>query len=225
LLGGKGIPALFVEAYGSVELSGAAMVRISPPFLHPTQGGFVGWPLPGYSVRIVDDAGVEVSPGVVGELLMKGPGVLRGYHGRDEATGATVQEGWLRTGDMASRGRTGAVSFAGRQKDVIKSGGYSVFPAEIETKLLEHPEVTKAAVVGVSHPTKGQVPVAVICLEPGSDVEPDHIREWIAAKVARYKAPRRVVVIDEADLPYGPTGKILKRVLADAIDDDRVIGA
>lgn len=212
---GKGVPAMFVEAYGSVELSGAAMLRVSPPFLSPSEGGFVGWPLPGYSIRIEGDDGTELPAGEVGELMINGPGVLQGYHGRDEATADTIRGGWLRTGDLASRGRARTIKFVGRHKDVIKSGGYSVFPAEIETKLLSHPSIAKAAVVGVDHPTKGAVPVAVVCLEPGGGGEADALCAWIAERVARYKAPHRVIVIDESEMPYGPTGKILKRRLAE----------
>jgi acyl-CoA synthetase (AMP-forming)/AMP-acid ligase II len=216
---GRGVPALFVEAYGSVELSGAAMLRISPPFLSPMQGGFVGWPLPGYSVRIVSETGVEVAAGEVGELMITGPGVLQGYHGRDEATQDTIREGWLRTGDLASRGRARSVKFVGRHKDVIKSGGYSVFPAEIETKLLQHEAVSKAAVVGVPHPTKRAVPVAIVCVEPGAAVSAEELRDWISGRVARYKAPRLVLIIDEDEMPYGATGKILKRQLAERYAD------
>ncbi len=215
LPGGRGVPALFVEAYGSVELSGAAMLRVSPPFLSPAQGGFVGWPLPGYSVRIVDEHGEEAARGQVGELMITGPGVLHGYHGREEATRDTIRDGWLRTGDLASRGRARTVQFVGRHKDVIKSGGYSVFPAEIETKLLQHPAVSKAAVVGVAHATKRSVPVAVVCLEPGSELAAEELRDWISERVARYKAPHAMYIIGEDEMPYGATGKILKRQLAE----------
>ena len=210
-----GVEATFVEAYGSVELSGAAMLRVSPPGLSPSAGGFVGWPLPGYKVRILGEDGRQVPAGVVGELSIKGPGVLKGYLGRDKATRKTIDgDGWLNTGDLASRTRLGTVRFAGREKDVIKSGGYSVFPAEIETQLLQHPAVFKAAVVGISHPSKGAVPVAVVVLEANGEADPEAIREWIGLRVARYKVPRSVHILPESELPYGPTGKVLKRELS-----------
>lgn len=222
---GRGVPAVFVEAYGSVELSGAAMLRVSAPFLSPMEGGFVGWPLPGYSVRIVDERGVERKTGEVGELLISGPGVLHGYHGRDDATRDTIDDGWLRTGDLAARGRARSVRFVGRHKDVIKSGGYSVFPSEIETRLLQHEGVAKVAVIGVSHPTLRAVPVAIVCLEPGADVDAESLRDWISTRVARYKAPRKVFVIDETQMPYGATGKILKRELVDRFQNAAGTGA
>lgn len=214
--GGVEIPSGFVEAYGSVELSGAALVRVSPPWWQPEAGGFVGWPLPGYRARVVDAQGQRKPPGEVGELWVRGAGVLRGYMGRD-AAGTLMGEGWLRTGDLASQGRLGWVRFAGRHKDVIKSGGFSVFPAEIETKLLARPDISKAAVVGWPEPSKGAVPVAVVCGDEagGGALDAAEILAWIGEQVAGYKRPRAVVVWSPEAMPYGPTGKIVKaRVVA-----------
>ncbi len=214
-LGPVQVPAAFVEAYGSVELSGAAMVRVSLPWLSAQRGGFVGWPLPGYQVRIADESDQVIKPGEIGHLQIRGRGMLKGYMGREGATrDAITSDGWLRTGDLASRSRLGVVRFAGRQKDVIKVGGYSVFPAEVESALLGHPDVVKAVVVGVEDALKGARPVAVVCLRGGSDASGQEIGRWVSQRVARYKAPRQVHVWDAARLPYGPTGKVLKRRVA-----------
>jgi acyl-CoA synthetase (AMP-forming)/AMP-acid ligase II len=212
-LGPARVPAVFVEAYGSVELGGAAMLRVSPPWVSPDEGGFVGWPLPGVKVEVRDEAGAALPEGQVGELWVQAGGVLRGYWGKEEATRETVQGGWLKTGDLASKERLGVVRFAGREKDVIKSGGYSVFPAELEAKLLEHPEVARAVVFGVEHPQKRFVPAAAVCLRPGARASEEELQGWIGARVARYKVPARVFVVEPEALPQGATGKVLKRQL------------
>ncbi len=203
------VPAVFVEVYGSVELSGPAMVRISPPWLEPAQGGFIGWPLPGIKVRVLDDQGRELPVGEVGELWVHSKGALQGYLGREEATREALQQGWFRTGDLAARTWTRALRFVGREKDVIKSGGFSVFPAEIETILLLHPAVEKAVVVGVQHARRGAVPVAFVC----GEVSLEAIEDWLSGRVARYKQPWDFVGLAPEELPYGATGKVKKTVL------------
>jgi len=222
--GAPPIPATFVEVYGSVELSGAAMVRISLPWVSPSIDGFVGLPLPGYRARVLGPDGAELSRGQTGELFIRGPGVFKGYLTEPSAPaeGASVgpsEPGWLRTGDLAQRTRLGFVRFVGRDKDVIKTGGYSVFPAELETRLLLHPDIIKAAVVGVPHPTRGATPIAVVCLRPGAEPDDEAILRWLQSHVARYKAPRRVVIIDPDQMPYGATGKIEKRLLRERFKD------
>ena len=119
-----------------------------------------------------------------------------------------VQDGWLRTGDLVRRGRLGSVTFAGRSKDVVKSGGYSVFAAEVERVLEEHPDVAEASLIGLDDPRLGQVPAAVIRAVPGHIVTPDDVMAFACQHLASYKAPRRVVVVDE--LPRGGTGKVQK---------------
>lgn len=222
--GRRRVPALFVEVYGSVELAGAAMVRVSLPWQDPSGGGFVGWPLPGVSVEIRDEAGRVCERGEVGEMWITSRGVLKGYLGREEATRSAVQNGWLRTGDLATRLAGRAVRFVGREKNVIKCGGYSVFPAEIETRLLEHPDVRKAAVVGVDHATKNKAPLAVVVLEEGAKATEEEVLAWIRAEVAKYKRPERVVAILAEEMPYGSTGKILKRELRERWSDILIRG-
>jgi acyl-CoA synthetase (AMP-forming)/AMP-acid ligase II len=201
--------ALFVEGYGMVEVGGAVATRLSPPFFSLPIGDALGVTLPGYRTRVVDDDGRDVPPGTVGELWVRGPGVLDGYHGNAEASAAAVTtDGWLRTGDLARRGPLGLLVFAGRKKDVIKNGGYSVFAVEVEASLTEHPDVLEAAVIGLPDERSGEVPAAAVRLRPGATVTTDELVSWAAGAMAPYKAPRRIVVVD--DLPRTGTTKVQK---------------
>ena len=201
--------ALFVEGYGMVEVGGAVATRFSPPFLPLPLGDALGVTLPGYRTRVVDDDGVDVAPGTVGELWVRGPGVLDGYHGNPEASAAAVTpDGWLRTGDLARRGPLGLLAFAGRKKDVIKNGGYSVFAVEVEASMTAHPDVLEAAVIGLPDERAGEVPVAAVRLRPGATTTPEELVAWAAGAMAPYKAPRRVVVVE--DLPRTGTTKVQK---------------
>lgn len=204
--------AAFAEGYGMVEVGGGVAAKVSPPLLDVGTGDFLGFALPGYEMRVVDSEGEEVAVGEVGELLVKGPGVLKGYHGDDERTAAAItEEGWLRTGDLARRGRFGTVRFAGREKDVIMHGGYSVFAVEVEQSLEQHPDVLEAAVVGLDDDRLGQVPAAVVRVRAGSDLDEDSLRAWAADKMADYKVPRRIRFTD--DLPRTGTNKVQKAQL------------
>ncbi len=202
------IPAAFVEIYGSVEVGGASMVRVSLPWLSPAEGGFVGFPIPGYRTRVVDTQGNDLPLGESGELLIRGPGVFSGYLGKDHRDGFESGD-WLRTGDLACKSALGLIHFRGREKDVIKAGGFSVYPPEIETLLMQHPDVKVASVVGLPHPYKGEVPVAVICPKVET-LDLDTLATWTAERLAAYKRPSKYLHFDAADLPYGPTGKIVK---------------
>ena len=152
LLGALG-EAMFAEGYGMVEVGGGVAAKVSPPFLGAGSGPLgaaLGFALPGYDMRVVDEAGVELKGGQVGELQVKGPGVLKAYWGDDAATNAVLTEdGWLRTGDLARRGPLGLLVFEGREKHVIKHGGYSVYAVEVEQALEQHPGVLEASVVGL----------------------------------------------------------------------------
>ena len=209
--------ALFVEGYGMVELGGAVATRVSPPFVTLPFGDALGVTLPGYRTKVVDEGGTEVSSGAVGELWVKGPGVLDGYHGDPEASAEAVTgDGWLRTGDLARRGPFGLLVFAGRKKDVIKNGGYSVFAVEVEATLEEHPDVVEAAVVGLPDERSGEVPAAVVRLRTGATTPVEELVEWATGAMAAYKVPRRIVVVDE--LPRTGTTKVQKDELARLFD-------
>jgi acyl-CoA synthetase (AMP-forming)/AMP-acid ligase II len=209
--------ALFFEGYGMVETGGGAAVKASPPMLNLGLGESLGFPLPGYRFRVVDESGDDVATGQIGELLLKGPGVTRGYWGDVAATEATLtDDGWLRTGDLARKGMLGTIVFAGRKKDVIKNGGYSVYALEVERALEEHPNVLEAAVLGIPDDRRGEVPVAVIRLSPGASVQADDLIAWAGERLASYKVPHRIVFADE--LPRTGTRKVQKRELLSLFD-------
>lgn len=204
--------AAFAEGYGMVEVAGSVAAKVSPPLLPVGLGDSLGITMPGWRFRVVGEDGRAVLPGKVGELQVRGPGVLDGYWGDDEATAsAKTPDGWLRTGDLVRSGPFGTVLFHGRAKAVIKSGGFSVYPLEVESDLEEHPDVLEAAVVGLPDDTLGEVPVAAIRLRPGASVGGDDVRLWAEVRMARYKAPRRVVVVD--DLPRTGTRKVQRERL------------
>jgi acyl-CoA synthetase (AMP-forming)/AMP-acid ligase II len=188
-----------------VETGGAAIGHVSLPYLDTPAR-----PLPGYKVRVdePDETGAgEPDETGAGELLVKGPGVLAGYHDDPAATDAVLDDGWLRTGDLVRKGRFGALAFAGRTKDVVKTGGFSVFAAEVERALEGHPDVVEAAVLGIPDDRLGEVPVAAV----RGTVDPDDVVAFARDHLAHYKVPRRVVVVDE--LPRGGTGKVQKDLL------------
>ena len=199
--------AAFFEGYGMVEMGGGVAVKLSPPLLGGLPGDAVGIPVPPNRLRVVGADGADVRPGEVGELWVKGPGLLEGYHGDPDGTRQVrTEDGWLRTGDLARRGAFGLVLFAGRDKDVIMRGGYSVYALEVEGALEEHPAVAEAAVVGIADDRLGEVPVAAVRLAPGAAVTGDELAEWAARRLAAYQVPARFVVVDT--LPRTGTRKV-----------------
>ncbi|MBI2704472.1 MAG: AMP-binding protein [Actinobacteria bacterium] len=204
--------ATFVEGYGMVEVGGGVAAKLSPPLIGLGLGESVGIQLPNYKLKVVDDDGIEVSSGAVGELWVQGPGVLKGYWNSPEATAdAVTADGWLRTGDLARRGPFGTVLFVGRKKDVIKHGGYSVYALEVQETLERHPSVLEAAVVGLPDERLGEVPAAVVRLVDGADLASLALEEWAAERLADYKVPKRVVAVQQ--LPRTGTNKVQKREL------------
>jgi acyl-CoA synthetase (AMP-forming)/AMP-acid ligase II len=204
--------AAFAEGYGMVEVAGGVAAKVSPPGMGLGVGDFLGFPLPGRRMKVVDGEGREVARGETGELWVKGPGVLDGYHGDPEATSKVLtSDGWLRTGDLARRGPFGLVSFAGRQKDVIIHGGYNVYALEVERALEQHPDVLEAAVVGLPDDRMGELPVAAVRLRPGASLSENELVAWAHDRLSGYKAPRQVRIVDE--LPRTGTDKVQKREL------------
>ncbi len=209
----------FFEGYGMVETGGGVVAKLSPPMLPVGLGDSLGFTLPGWKVRVADLDDQPVAAGTVGELQIKGPGVLKGYHGDAAASaGVLTDDGWLRTGDLVRSGPFGLLSFQGRSKNVIKAGGYSVYAVEVEADLEEHPDVVEAGVVGIDDAKLGQVPVAAVRLRDGATVTPDELVSWSKGRMARYKAPRRIVVVDE--LPRTGTRKIRRDHLVPLFDAD-----
>jgi acyl-CoA synthetase (AMP-forming)/AMP-acid ligase II len=217
-LGPLDLDSIFLDAYGMVELSSLACLKMPLPGIKfPPK--CVGFPMPPIRTRILDEKGDKVPTGEVGELAVKGPCVMKGYWNRPEETAEQMVNGWFRTGDMAKKDRLGRIYFADRKKDVVKSGGYSVFSVEVEQEILEHPAVADVAIVGIPHPTKKEAPVAICVLEEGSAVTGDEIHAWCRENIARYKSPRKVIIISMEEMPRTPTMKILKRELRQRYDD------
>ena len=168
----------------------------------------IGRIVPGVEARLVDEDGRTLPSGEVGELLLKTPAAMDGYLGAPEETRAVLVHGWFRTGDLATITPEGFVRIAGRKKEVILRGGYSVYPQEVETVLLTHPAVSEAAVVGVEHEELGEEVAAFVTLRAGAAASTDELSAWCRARLAAYKCPRRFTLVTE--LPKSATGKILK---------------
>jgi acyl-CoA synthetase (AMP-forming)/AMP-acid ligase II len=204
---------VFVNAYGMVELGGVAMFGMASR--HMRAGGEFCVRVPPFRVRVADEQGRRTRPGEVGECQIRGPGVTGTYWGDASGAPSPLADGrWLRTGDLAVRNRLGLVRLAGRAKDVIKCGGYSIFPSEVEEVLTLHAAVLRAAVIGVPHPEKGEVPVAIVECHAAASTE-EELLAHCRARLAPYKTPRRIHIVAPGALPQGPTEKVLKRLLRD----------
>ncbi|WP_181723994.1 long-chain-fatty-acid--CoA ligase [Nocardia gipuzkoensis] len=202
-----GIP--IVEGYGLSETAGSATVNRPGD----RRFGSVGKPIWGVQLRIVDDQGNPLPPGPdhIGEIVVAGHNVIEQYHHRPDATAAAFTRGWLHTGDLGYRDDDGYVFVVDRMKDLVIRGGYNVYPREVEEVLYAHPAIAEAAVIGVPDARLGEEVHAVVTLRPGTQAEPRQIIEFCRQRVAAYKYPRSIRIIDE--LPKGPSGKIVKRDL------------
>jgi long-chain acyl-CoA synthetase len=195
-----------LEGYGLSESSPVASFNRPDRERKP---GSIGIPIDGVEMKVVDDDGNDVPQGEVGEIVIRGHNVMKGYWNKPDATSETLRDGWLHTGDMANVDEDGYFFIVDRKKDLIIRGGYNVYPREIEEVLYEHPAVMEAAVIGVKDDKLGEEIGAAVTLKDGADASADELREFVKEQVAAYKYPRRVWFVDE--LPKGPTGKILKR--------------
>jgi long-chain acyl-CoA synthetase len=160
-------------------------------------------------MKVVDEDDNEVPPGEVGEIVIRGHNVMKGYWGRDDATQEAIRNGWFHSGDMAKVDEDGYFFIVDRKKDMIIRGGYNVYPREVEEVLYEHPAVREAAVLGIPHPDWGEEVGAAVALKEGESITAQELRDYVKEQVASYKYPREIWFVDE--LPKGPTGKILKR--------------
>lgn len=203
------------EGYGMTETAPVTNVML-PEDAHKV--GAVGKPLPGVRQRIVDpETGKDFGPDLDGELRIAGPNVMKGYLNLPELSADTFDEhGYLKTGDMARIDGDGYLSITGRIKEMLIVGGENVFPREIEEVLNAHPAVGASGVVGQKDPMRGEVPVGFVELEEGQSVEGDELIHWCRDRLAGYKVPRRVVMLDE--MPRNPTGKVLRRALLEMLD-------
>ena len=204
----------FEDAFGCKVLEGYGLSESSPvasfnPRERERKPGSIGVPVSGVEMKVVDDEDNDVPQGEIGEIVIRGHNVMKGYWNRPDATGETLRDGWLHTGDMATIDEEGYFFIVDRKKDMIIRGGYNVYPREIEEVLYEHPDVIEAAVVGLPHDELGEEVGAAVTLKDTSTATAQELSDFVKGQVAAYKYPRRVWFVDE--LPKGPTGKILKR--------------
>jgi long-chain acyl-CoA synthetase len=204
----------FETAFGCIILEGYGLSETSPvaSFNHPhaeRKPGSIGTPIEGVEMRVVDGNGDEVPAGEVGEIAIRGHNVMKGYWGRPEATAEAIPDGWFRTGDLARTDEDGYFFIVDRKKEMIIRGGYNVYPREIEEALYEHPAVAEVAVIGIPDSSLGEEVGAAVALKPGASATAEELRSFVKERVAAYKYPRHVWLVDE--LPKGPTGKILRR--------------
>lgn len=191
--------------YGSTEL-GPATLAISPPDPELMLAGSVGRPVLHQAVRLVDDRGNDVENGAIGEIWVKGPSVTPGYWGLDNAE--FFSDGWFKTGDMAWRDEAGNYFLADRAKDMYKSGGENIYPSEVERLVLDSPAVAEVAIIGIPDEKWGEVGLAIVVAAPGAAPTLEDIHEAIGDRVARYKLPHALELVDE--LPRNVTGKVAK---------------
>lgn len=201
------------EGYGLTETS--PVVSLNVPLDY--KNGSVGRMVPGAEARIVDDAGKDVAKGEVGEVLLKGPMIMKGYHKLPEETAQVLTpDGYFRTGDLGRFDEEDYLHITGRKKEMIAVAGEKCYPREIEDALLSHPAVAEAAALGKKDPGRGEVVVAFVSLKEGQTTKADELREHTRSHgLAQWKVPREITILP--DLPKSPTGKVLKRVLTEQL--------
>jgi long-chain acyl-CoA synthetase len=217
--GGAAIPVELIRGFEAkfdcAILEGYGLSETSPvaSFNHPDRErkpGSIGTPIQGVEMQVWDEQGNELPQGEVGEIVIRGHNVMKGYWERPEATAEAINnDGWFRTGDMARVDEDGYFFIVDRKKDLIIRGGYNVYPREVEEVLYEHPAIQEAAVVGIPDDALGEEVGAVVVLKEGGSLDAQEVKAYVKEQVAAYKYPRKVWFVDE--LPKGPTGKILKR--------------
>lgn len=196
---------VILERYGMTE----TLMNVSNPYHGERRAGTVGLPLPMTSVRIVDEAGADVPDGTSGELWVRGPHVCAGYWRRPDATAAAWQDGWFRTGDIGVRAADGYITLEGRRSELIISGGFNIYPREIEELLMEQPGIREATVVGVHDAVRGEVPVAYVVAD--DEVDTTALQAAVRKDLASFKVPRHVVRVPA--LPRTALGKVQKHLL------------
>jgi long-chain acyl-CoA synthetase len=206
---------VLVEGYGLTESSPVTHANPLDKTLKTVKIGSIGLPWPDTDAKIVDtQTGTkELTTGQEGEMIIKGPQIMKGYWNLPDETKDVLREGWLYTGDIAKMDQEGYFFITDRKKDLIKYKGHSVYPREIEDVLYDHPSVKLCAVVGKPDKTAGELPKAFIVLKDGATATEEDIKKYVNAKVASYKAIREVEIRKE--LPLTPVGKVLRRALRD----------
>lgn len=202
----------FRMGYGLTEATGNNFWL--PKGLWRENPSSVGVPLAFVDAKVVDECGSDVGDGAVGELLIRGPHVMKGYWGQLEASAKVLRDGWLHTGDLAVRDASGLFTIKGRSKEMFISGGENVYPAEVEAVMLAHDQVAEVAVAGIPHPQWGEVGAAWVVVEPGAPFSESDFRDFLAQRLARYKLPREITVIEA--LPRTAIGKADKKRLLES---------
>jgi len=200
-----------LERYGMSE---TIMLTSNPydPQQGGRRGGTVGFPLPGVELRVRGDDGQELAAGEIGNIQVRGPNVFKGYWKMPEKTREEfTDDGWFKTGDVGKIDERGYVTIVGRSKDLIISGGYNVYPAEIEAYINEMPGVAESALVGVPHPDFGEVGIAVVIPKPGASIDGDQVIAQLKSQLANFKIPKRCFIVDQ--LPRNTMGKVQKNIL------------
>lgn len=204
-----------LERYGMSE----TLMNLSNPYAGERRPGTVGFALPGVSVRLLNEQGHPVAEGETGEVYLRGPNIFQGYWRREEATAAAFVNGFFKTGDLATRSSDGYYTLCGRRSDLIISGGFNIYPREIEEFLLEQPEVAEAAVVGMPDAVRGEAPVAFIVAAASFDAagfDAAALEARCREKLASFKAPRRFVAVER--LPRNALGKVQKHLLVKELE-------
>jgi malonyl-CoA/methylmalonyl-CoA synthetase len=208
-----------LERYGMTETN----MNVSNPYAGERRAGTVGFPLPGVELKITDPNTAQTLPqGAIGMIEVRGPNVFQGYWRMPEKTAEELREdGFFITGDLGQIDEDGYVAIVGRQKDLIISGGYNIYPKEIEVILDELPGVVESAVVGVPDADFGEAVMAVVVPVAGTTLNPEELLDLVRPQIARFKHPRRILIVD--DLPRNTMGKVQKNILRDKLKSELVI--
>jgi long-chain acyl-CoA synthetase len=207
---------IILEAYGLTETTAAGTLN---QIDMPRKIGSIGVPHPGIKMRVVNGGMQDVATGKEGELVVRADCVMKGYYNDPEATEQAFRGGWLHTGDVAVQDEDGYFYIVDRLKDVIIRGGYNVYPREVEEKMIEHPDISLVAVIGVPHEQYGEEIMAFIILNEGATCTAEGIIEWTKSRLASYKYPRHIRFVDS--VPMSATNKILKRELRKMVHEER----
>lgn len=206
-----------LEAWGLTECSASAtMQRMNMPY----KEGSVGLAHPGVKVGVMDEEGNLLGPNQVGELVIQGPLVMKGYYKKPEETREALRGGWLHSGDMGYYDDQVYFFMVDRKKEMVNVGGEKVFPREVEEIMYTHPAVAEAALLPQPHERLGEVPVAVVALKPGASLRGEELMEYLSERLAKFKVPRKVIIIDS--LPRNVIGKIVKKELLRMLEEGEI---
>lgn len=209
-------PGGLVEFYGMTEGGGSCMLEAHA---HPDKLHTVGKPMEGHDVRLIDDQGREVTAGEAGEVVGRSPAMMKGYHNQPDKTReaewfSPEGERFIRTGDIGRFDAEGFLTLIDRKKDMIISGGFNIYPSDLEAELVRHPEVQEASVFGVPSEAWGETPVAAVVLRSGAKIEAETLRAWVNGRVGKTQRVAELRLVES--LPRSPIGKVLKRELREA---------